>query len=50
MSLLPEDKRAAFIGAIATTAILFAIAFTISRITTAVHAGGEHQPAGQSGH
>jgi hypothetical protein len=45
MSLFPEDKRAAFIGAIATTAILFVIAFAISRITTAAHTGGEHAPA-----
>ncbi len=45
MSLFPGDKRTAVIGAIATTAILFVIAFAISRITTAAHTGGEHAPA-----
>ena len=54
MSLFPEDRRAAFIGAIATTALLVVIAFAISRLTTAAHGGGEHAPAagqaGQTGH
>ena len=49
MSLFPEDKRAAVIGAIATAAILFVIALGISLLTTAAHTGGGHAPAAQQG-
>ena len=49
MSLFPEDKRAAFLGAAVTTALLFVIAFAISRMTTAAHTGGEHAAPAAAG-
>jgi hypothetical protein len=35
MSLYPEDKRAAFTGLIVTAVLLFAMAFTIVKLTNA---------------
>lgn len=35
------DKRAAFTGLIVTAILLFLVAFTTSRLTTAAHTGGE---------
>ena len=35
MSLYPEDKKAAFIGLIVTAALLFAMSFTIVKLTNA---------------
>jgi hypothetical protein len=38
MSLYAGDKRAAFVGMIVTTALLFVIAFTIVKLTNAKYA------------
>jgi hypothetical protein len=35
MSLYPEDKKAAFIGLIVTAVLLFAMSFTIVKLTNA---------------
>jgi hypothetical protein len=35
MSLYPEDKKAAYIGMIVTAALLFAMSFTIVKLTNA---------------
>ena len=35
MSLYPEDKKAAFIGMIVTAVLLFAMSFTIVKLTNA---------------
>ena len=35
MSLYPEDKKAAFLGMIVTAVLLFAMSFTIVKLTNA---------------
>ena len=51
MSLYPEDKRAAFIGMIVTAALLFAMAFTIVKLTNAKFAGHKAEAkAGETKH
>ena len=35
MSLYPEDKKAAFVGLIVTAVLLFAMSFTIVKLTNA---------------
>ena len=48
MSLHPGDKKAAFIGMIATTALLFLMAFTIVKLTNAKFAGHGEAKAGEA--
>lgn len=45
MSLVPGDKRAAFIGLIVTAALLFTMAFTIVKLTNAKFAGHKAEAA-----
>ena len=47
MSLHPGDKKAAFIGMIVTTALLFIMAFAIVELTNAKFAG--HKAEGKAG-
>ena len=45
MALLPEDKRAGVLGAVATLAVLVVLAFAINRMTVAAHSEGHEAPA-----
>ena len=47
MSLHPGDKKAAFIGMIVTTVLLFVMAFAIVKMTNAKFAG--HAAEGKAG-
>ena len=47
MSLYPEDKKAAFIGLIVTAALLFAMSFTIVKLTNAKYAGHSEAAAAE---
>lgn len=47
MSLLPGDKRAAFVGMVVTTVLLFIMSFTIVKLTNAKFAG--HAAEGKAG-
>jgi hypothetical protein len=49
MSLYPEDKKAAYLGMIVTAVLLFAMSFTIVKLTNAkfAHEKGEAK-AGQT--
>ena len=51
MSLHPEDKRAAFVGMLATAVLLFVMAFTIVKLTNAKFAGHKAEAkAGETKH
>ena len=47
MSLYPEDKRAAFTGLIVTAVLLFAMSFTIVKLTNAKFAKHKAEAAAE---
>lgn len=50
MSLFPEDKRAAMVGAVVTAVLLVAMAFTIVELTSAAKSEHEAAPAAGATH